>query len=177
MLAVGQVAVDEAASYDDIYRTHRARVVRLCHLLLSDPDEAQEVSQEVFLKLHRAHQAVGAPPNWGPWLSTVTVNACRDRRRSRWWKWGRRSEEYDDEAHASAALTPEQAALDQETRQRIWLAFRALPARQREVFALRHLEGWSTEAVAETLQLSSGTVKQHLFRAVQHMRRALGGQR
>jgi len=163
--------------YDDLYNAHRARVVRLCQLLLGDPDEAQEVSQEVFLKLHRVLQTGDEPINWGPWLRMVAVNACRDRRRTRWWRWGRTSEPFSDTEYDGGAPTPEQEVLGHETRQRIWQAFRALPARQREVFALRHLEDWSTAEVADALQLSPGTVKRHLFRAVQHMRRALRGPR
>ena len=165
---------DEEADYEQLYYTHRARVLRLCHLLLGDADEALEVSQEVFLKLHTALASDGAPIKWGPWLRVVAVNACRDRRRSRWWRWGRTSETFDDEQFAGTTLTPEQSAINRETRQRIWQTFRTLSERQREVFALRHLEGWSTEEVADTLGMSTGSVKQHLFRAVQHMRSALG---
>ena len=175
MHATGTHALaNEEADYEQIYYAHRARVLRLCHLLLGDTDEAQEGSQEVFLKLHTALAADGAPIKWGPWLKVVAVNACRDRRRSRWWRWGRTSEVFIDDQYAGNALTPEQSALSRETRQRIWRALRSLSTRQREVFALRHLEGWSTDEVAETLQMSSGTVKRHLFRAVQHMRSALG---
>jgi RNA polymerase sigma-70 factor (ECF subfamily) len=49
---------------------------------------------------------------------------------------------------------------------------RELSARQREVFVLREIEGWSTEEVASTLGVSDGTVKRHLFRALLHLRRA-----
>ena len=42
--------------YDDLYRAHNARVLRLCRLLLGDPDEAEDVSQEVFVRLFRACQ-------------------------------------------------------------------------------------------------------------------------
>ena len=59
--------------------------------------------------------------------------------------------------------TPEEDALTREGAARIWQAFRELPARQQEVFALRYLEGWSTEEVAGALRLSVGSVKQHLF--------------
>jgi RNA polymerase sigma-70 factor (ECF subfamily) len=166
---------NEPVDYEQLYHAHRARVLRLCHLLLGDADEAQDVSQEVFLKFHRAVVAEQGVTNWGGWLSAVAVNACRDRRRARWWRWWRTSEEFIDDHHAGGAPTPEQSALSEETRRRIWHAVSALPGRQREVFALRHLEGWSTEEVADALQLSTGTVKRHLFRAVQHMRRALGG--
>jgi RNA polymerase sigma-70 factor (ECF subfamily) len=69
--------------------------------------------------------------------------------------------------------TPEGAALTGETRGHIWRAFRQLPQRQREVFVLRHLEGWPTRDVAEALSLSTGSVKRHLFRAVARLRKEL----
>jgi RNA polymerase sigma-70 factor (ECF subfamily) len=61
-------------------------------------------------------------------------------------------------------------------RAQIWRAFRMLSVRQQEVFALRYLEGWSTEAVADALGLSAGSVKQHLFRAVHRLRAVIGGE-
>ena len=72
--------------------------------------------------------------------------------------------------------TPEEEALTREGAARIWRAFRELPPRQQEVFALRYLEGWSTEEVAGALHLSVGSVKQHLFRAVRRLRRVIGGE-
>lgn len=177
MVYTSSILVADQVDYAELHAAHRPRVLRLCHLLLGDPDDAQEVTQDVFLKLHTALADAPADVRWGAWLTTVAVNACRDRRRSWWWRWLRDRETYDDERFAGSGLTPEDAALSRETRLRIWHAFRALPARQREVFALRHFEGWSTEEVADLLAISTGSVKQHLFRAVQHLRAALGGER
>ncbi len=166
--------LEQEADYDALYRAHAERVFRLCRLLLADTQEAEEVSQEVFLKLHRECQSA-RPMAWGPWLTRVTVNACRDRRRSAWWKWRRDASVELEEARAPwDGPTPEQEALGGETRARIWRAFRELSRRQREVFTLRQIEGWSTEEVAAALGLSPGSVKQHLFRAVHRLRNALG---
>jgi RNA polymerase sigma factor (sigma-70 family) len=77
---------------------------------------------------------------------------------------------------ASLYLTLEDEALNREWQVRLWQAFQALPARQREVFALRYVEGWSTAVVAETLGLTVGSVKRHLFRAVRRLRQTLGGE-
>jgi RNA polymerase sigma-70 factor (ECF subfamily) len=144
--------------------------------LLFDADEADDVSQEVFLKLFRQHQLSGSTIAWGPWLTKVTVNACRDRRRSGWWKWWREHhQEFVETQHAAGVLTPEQEALSNEARRNVWVSFRQLSARQQEVFVLRQLQGWSTEEVAQTLGLSPGSIKRHLYRAVHHMRRALRG--
>jgi RNA polymerase sigma-70 factor (ECF subfamily) len=176
------VVPDAQLQYGQFYQSHYPRVVRLCRLLLADAHEAEDVAQEVFIKLWQAWQTETRTIAWEPWLTRVTVNACRDRRRSGWWKWWRArpsTREHDLSSvldRPKGEPTPEQATLAREVGGRIWQAFRALPARQREVFALRYLEGRSTEEVAEALGLHVGSVKQHLYRAVHRLRRELGGE-
>lgn len=164
--------------YEDLYHTHHGRVLRLCRFFLSDADEADDVSQEVFLKLFRQHQLSGRTIAWGPWLTKVTVNACRDRRRSGWWKWWRERHQAFEEAELPGyGFTPEQEVLSRERRRDVWHSFRQLSSRQQEVFVLRHLEGFPTAEVAEILGVSPGSIKRHLYRAVHQMRKALGGLR
>ena len=159
--------------HDALYRAQHGRVRSLCRLLLADHHEAEEVCHEVFVKLFEQRAAPPAPERW---LTRVAVNACRDRRRSGWWKWWRsQSTEFEESEFAHHDPDPEQVALAEETRRTIWEAFRRLPTRQREVFALRYLEGCSTEETAEALGLSTGSVKTHLFRAVHRMRVTLRG--
>ena len=168
--------MDDGIAYEELYKAHCPRVTRLCRLLLRDPFEAEEVEQEVFLKMFRQYQTQSRPEDWGAWLTRVTVNACHDRRRSAWWKWWRSSNgAYREMEHQSRDRTPEQELLGREELARIWRSFGELSPRQREVFALRHVEGWSTEEVAKVLGLSSGSVKRHLFRAVCQLRKTLGG--
>jgi RNA polymerase sigma-70 factor, ECF subfamily len=174
---VDAAAAADSVSYEELYSAHRPRVLRLCRLLLSDPDEAHDVSQEVLLKMLHQLSTSGDEVAWGPWLNRVTVNACRDRWRAAWWKrWRAEPHGFDEAAFTADVPTPEQEALGAERRREIWRAFRGLPARQREVFALRFLEGCSTEETAETLGVTGGSVKRHLFRAVQRMRGALRGE-
>jgi RNA polymerase sigma-70 factor (ECF subfamily) len=155
-----------------------ARVVRLCRQLLADLDEAHDVSQEVFLKLFEACQPGDREIAWGPWLTRVAVNACLDRRRSGWWKWWRREHQEFVEAQVVARdPSPEGQAISNQTRREVWGALRELSARQREVFVLRQLEGWSTEEVADKLGVNPGSVKRHLYRAVHTLRTALRGRR
>lgn len=160
--------------YEDLHRAHRGRVTRLCRVLLADPDEAADVVQDVFVKLQRAHATETRPMDWGAWLTRVAVNACRDRRRSGWWRWWRqRGVALEDAGLRAAVRTPEDELVGRETQLRIWTAFARLPQRQREVFALRQLEGYSTGETATLLGVEPGTVKRHLFRAVHGLRRAL----
>jgi len=174
---VGAAAAADSVTYEELYCAHRPRVLRLCRLLLSDPEEAHDVSQEVFLKMHYQLSASGDEVAWGPWLNRVTVNACRDRWRAAWWRsWRAEPREFDEATFTGDELTPEQEALGAEKRRQIWNAFRQLPARQREVFALRFLEECSTEDTATALGVTGGSVKRHLYRAVQRMRGALRGE-
>jgi RNA polymerase sigma-70 factor (ECF subfamily) len=164
----------EHDDFRDLYAEHRARVLRLCRLILADADEAEEVAQEIFLKAFRFYRSGGRPEAWNKWLATVAVNACRDRLRSSWWRrWRGRTEEFD-EFKAHSHHSAEESALQRETQRMVWEKFGRLSARQREIFALRHFEGWSTEEVAAQLGLSQGSVKQHLFRAVRELRKGIG---
>src|SRR5215813_1248978 len=60
--------VDERASSEELYLIHYAHVLRLCRLLLTDPHEAEETAQEVFLKAVREHQARTDIRSWRSWL-------------------------------------------------------------------------------------------------------------
>jgi RNA polymerase sigma-70 factor (ECF subfamily) len=160
------------AQCEVLYREHAPRLLRLCRLLLRNPQEAEDVAHEVFLKLVENDWVTDRAMSWGPWLTRVAINACRDRQRAAWRRlWHGALEEVE---LVDRNPTPEAAALTGETREQIWRALRQLSQRQREVFVLRHLEGWSTHGVAETLGLSIGSVKRHLFRAVERLRKGLG---
>jgi len=171
----GHPVREDGEALGALVQTHAGRLRRLCRLLLADPQEAADVVQEVFVKAIEQAR-IGAPPrDWARWLTRVAVNVCRDRRRAGWWRWFRRRTDAIDEAGLGAETpTPEAAAVDAQTRDRLWRAFQRLPDRQHEVFVLRHVEEWSTAEVAEALGMTAGSVKRHLFRAIRQLRRALG---
>jgi RNA polymerase sigma-70 factor (ECF subfamily) len=161
-----------------LYRKESLRIARLCRLILMNQQDAEEVAQEVFLRLVREHAVNHAIGSWEAWLTRVAVNACRDRKRSAWWKlWNRNRASEDTEGELripTQSGTPEEHALSRERERQLWRAFEALPPRQREVFVLRRLEGLSTEETATTLGLSDGSIKRHLFLAMRQMQKALG---
>ena len=163
-----------AESAEDLCFIHYPRVLQLCRFLLVDPQEAEEIAQEVFLNLVRAQPTQMDIRSWEAWFTRVTVNACRNRRRSWWWRWWRDEHvEYQEEQIRSAGDTPEEDVCRREERERLWQALQALSRRQREVFTL-NLEGWSQRMTAEILGISVGSVKRHLFHAIRHLRRQLG---
>src|SRR5215813_3244825 len=84
-----KISLNAPPCCEELCRMHYARVAQLCRLLLVDRHEAEEVAQEVFLKLVKECRAQSQVLSWEAWLTRVTINACRDRRRSAWWKWWR----------------------------------------------------------------------------------------
>jgi RNA polymerase sigma-70 factor (ECF subfamily) len=153
----------EHDDFRDLYAEHQTRVLRLCRLMLTDADEAEEVAQEVFLKAFRFYRSGQRAEAWNKWLVTVAANA-----------WRSRTEEFDEfKSPGNGHQSAEDAAMQRETQRVVWGEFGKLSPRQREVFALRHFEGWSTEEVATHLGLSQGSVKQHLFRAVHELRKGI----
>jgi len=173
--AEAAIVTDAQTSRDTLCREQYPRILRLCRLILMDAQEAEEVTQEVFEKLLRQWQSDPMIRSWEAWLTRVAVNACRDRRRSGWWKWWRsgRIESLSEEPRHGQA-TPEEQVLSREQQRRLWARFRKLSPRQREVFVLRRLEGLSTEEAAHVLALTTGSVKRHLFHAIQHLQKVLG---
>jgi RNA polymerase sigma-70 factor (ECF subfamily) len=167
---------DAASLYDELDRGNRVRITRLCGVLLADPDEAADAVQDAFRKLHAALGTETRAMDWAAWLTRVAVNTCRDRQRSGWWGWCRQRGVSIDEASLPAAVrSPEDEVIGREVLRCVWDAIRRLPPRQREVFALRQLEGFSVDEAAAALGIGAGSVKQHLFRAVRSLRRAIGG--
>lgn len=151
-------------------------MLRLCRLLLMNRQEAEEVAHDVFLRLVRERAANKEVVSWEAWLTTVAVNACRDRRRSAWWKrWSGNHTAAGQETELPAdADTPEGQILSRERQEHLWRLFGALAPRQREVFVLRRLDGFSTNDTARVLGLTSGSVKRHLFHAIRHLQKAIG---
>ncbi len=164
--------IGSMVDHEGIYRAHRARIVGLCRLLLRDPEEGEDVAQEVFLRAFKHFRSQEPPAIWEAWLVRVAVNACRDKQRSGWWKSLRRRAEFDEVTHGFSPSS-EAEAVARERQVRVWQQLDTLKTEQRSVFVLRYVEGWSTIKVAEALGLSVAGVKTHLFRAIRHLRKAL----
>jgi RNA polymerase sigma-70 factor, ECF subfamily len=164
-------------AYDAVFRTHKAEVVRICRWHLGDPAEAEDVAQEVFIRLARRWDDDRRPTAMRAWLARVAVRLAR-RRRRQLASWRASDPAVHDVAELPGAIaTPEDAAIRHEVQRLVVDAFQALPHRQRQVYLLRDVAGWSTHRVAEVLALGAGTVKHHLYRARRALRRRLDARR
>lgn len=163
--------------------SEQRRIFLLCRRMLQDPDEADSATQDVFLKAYRAMSKADKDQqdeldNPGRWVTRIAVNTCLDRLRSKSWKiWQRRPAAADEEIILQMTSDTEPDAerllFSQQIQQRLELAMAKLSDRQRAVFSLRHYEALPLEEIAGVLKLDVGTVKAHLFRALNKMREEL----
>ncbi len=150
-------AGDEAA-FERIVWRYQHPVLRLAQRILLNREASRDVAQDVFLRLYRSLGAVDASRDLQAWLYRATSNACYDVLRR-----GKRDLPLDVlEDPMDDALNPEQSMNAAQQRRLVLAGMQRLSAREREVIALRDLEGYTTEEVAAILKLSQGTVRSHL---------------
>ena len=163
-------------AFDEIVRRYQRRVYSTALRIVRRHDLADDVTQEAFLRAHRAlasydrGRARSAPGSAAsPPTSPSTTCARRRRARRRWTK------AQLDRSPAAAADGPLDAVLQDEARRVLEEAVGRLPAEQRAVFVLRTFEDLSYKEIAEALDLSVGTVMSRLSRAREKLRGALAG--
>lgn len=165
-LAVARIGLDFPA----LVRAHQSMVFGLACRFLRDRTTAEELAQDVFLRLHRNLDRVD-PERVVPWLRRVTANRCIDEARRR-----KRRPEVPLEAVPEPAGPAPGGDLLLEERLRRLVA--ALPAQARIVVLLHFQEDMTLEEIADVLGLSLNTVKSRLHRSLVLLRRktSLGGQ-
>jgi RNA polymerase sigma-70 factor (ECF subfamily) len=148
----------DLAAFEHLMRRHERLVLVTALRLLGNLEDAQDVAQEVFLKLHRNLKRMEATENFTGWLYRVTVNLCRDRQRR-----GTTNAELP-EIRAPGA-DPQQELMEAERRRVLEMSLRMLPQKERAALVLRDLEGLPTNEVARILGSSEATVRSQISKA------------
>jgi RNA polymerase sigma-70 factor (ECF subfamily) len=148
----------EAQAVQTLVDRFQTMVYGLCVRLLNDRHEAEDVTQEVFLRVFRSLKGWDASRPLKPWIMGIAVNRCRTWLARR----GRRPEPADYLHDTVAAPAPDDSV---ELVREIRAALAELRPEFREVFTLYHEQGQSYEEMAEALDRPIGTVKTWLHRA------------
>lgn len=155
----------------ELIRQHSRRVLQLAHRLTGNPHDAEDIAQEVFLRLHRQISKEGGELEPAKWLYRVTVNLCYDygRSRKRW-----KGAELDERIIPSSDATPEKMAIRREHQALVEQALTMLSERERAALILREMEGLSTAEVAEVLGSTESTVRVQIASARLKLRKLIG---
>jgi RNA polymerase sigma-70 factor, ECF subfamily len=166
-----------AEEFDAIVRRHQRRVHRFLLMLLRDPEEADNLTQECFMRAYQNFSSFRGESSLETWLLRIAANLARDHARNRkasFWKrlLGFGDEEADGASAdvPSGSLSPEQLVLAREDVRAVWDVANQLSQQQRAVFLLRFVEEMELNEIASALGLQVGSVKTHLFRALQRVR-------
>ncbi len=160
----------ETEALNSLATTFRPVIYRIAKGLLGDPDGAEDVAQDVLVRLTAALPGFRSETDLNPWIYRVTVNRCRDQLRRR----VRRSRDVrvEDVASSRDLVTEErpEIALDLErAHAAVTEAMDRLPDEQREVLTLRYLAGLPYSEIARVTSTAQGTIASRVFRALRRL--------
>ena len=177
--------VQQCASGDEeacarLVTDHQRMVYQLSLHLLGDPQEALDLSQEVFLRVFRTLPQFRGQSALRTWIYRIVVNQASNRQR--WWRRRHKAQQVpiDDPAATHGELPesrpfamPDRVLQAHEVSDRVWRALDQLPFDQRTVIVLREIDGLSYEEISDSLGVAVGTVKSRLARARETLRTTL----
>ena len=157
-----------------LIRRHQNYVYRLCYLVMRNEQDAEDMTQETFIRAFRAlpRYEIREGTSFEAWLYRISVNACRSRMRRRWYQvlpWP----EPAPQMVAEPEKQPDWLAMQGEQRDHILAAIDTLSDKHRLVVILRYYAGLSNEEIAQTLDIPSGTVRSRLHVARERLRELL----
>lgn len=164
---------DREAVLERLMQEYGTKVLHLAYYYLKDRHLAEDVAQEVFIKAYRNWESFRGESSAYTWLYKITVNLCRDKARSAWWRRLLPSEDPRVSAGESGGPEsliateegPEEAVLLSDRRDRLMQQVMKLPDAYREVVVLFYYQDLSTVEIAEVTGQNENTVKTRLFRA------------
>jgi len=147
------------------------QVYGLVHHLLGHRAAAEDVTQDVFLKVHRAAAQLDAGRDPAPWLAAIATNACRDVWRSGAYRMGRRSASIEQDTAVTMRLAsrggdPEHATLSAERERLVREAIARLPEPLRVAVLMYDFRGMSHQEIAEAMGLNHAAARKRYSRAL-----------
>ena len=165
-----RVRAGEPEALGAFFERYFDHVFGLVYRLLGERSLAEDVTQEVFLKVHRAVHRLDVTRDPAPWLTAIAYNACRDLWRSSNYRVGRRSATLDDPAIgvqlASRAADPERQLLAAERERLVQEAISRLPEPLRTAVVLYDYQGLSHQEVARLTGINHAAARKRYSRAL-----------
>ncbi|CAM2849637.1 RNA polymerase sigma factor [Rariglobus hedericola] len=175
---------DEAA-FNEMVSRYWDRIYGMVHQLLRNQQDAEEVTQDAFIRAHRGLVNFRGDSAFSTWLYQIATNLARNR----YWYWWRRKRDktvsFDQpvsadndtplsEVFATEMATPGDITVTQELVDHIAVGMEKISAKHREILILRNVKNMAYEEIAEVLSISVGTVKSRIARARESLRSAIG---
>jgi RNA polymerase sigma-70 factor (ECF subfamily) len=173
-------AISELDDIDSLVAVYWPRVLRYVTFSINDPDLAQTITQDCFLKAYKGRESFRGECAVSTWLIGIANNLVRDQLRLKKFQfWRKASATSLDITELASFLpsgesSPESRMLVQERTDQVKTALGLLSVNQRRVFLLRFFEGLNIEEIAGSTGMPVNTVKTHLYRGITAIRATLG---
>ncbi len=189
-VALDRVLVDrfkggDASAFDEMVERYWDRIFSMVNQLLRNSQDAEEVTQDAFIRAHRGLANFRGESAFSTWLYQIATNLARNR----YWYWWRRKRDksvsFDAPVGADNDMTladilpaevqtPDDITVNREFVARIGKGMERLGAKHREILILRNVKNQTYEEIAQILGISVGTVKSRIARARESLRGKLG---
>ncbi len=167
---VAQTLAGRRDAFGELVARYDRAVYHLCVRTLREPEDAKDATQEAFMKAYRSLHTFRPGAKFSTWIFSIAYHACCDRLERR------KKQSFDEiPERADPSAGPAQLAERRDEAARLRAAIAALPEKYRIAITLYHLQGKQYEEIAKVLDLPMGTVKTHLFRAKELLRKRLSG--
>jgi len=184
-LLVARFKNGDQSAFDEMVSRYWGRIYAMVNQLLRNTQDAEEVTQDAFIRAHRGLVNFRGDSAFSTWLYQIATNLARNR----YWYWWRRKRDksisIDQPIGAEGDMTladvlpaqvetPDDITVTQEFVDEIAIGMEKLSAKHREVLVLRNIKNMTYEEIAQVLAISVGTVKSRIARARESLRSKLG---
>ncbi|HET6631139.1 MAG TPA: RNA polymerase sigma factor RpoE [Rhodanobacteraceae bacterium] len=170
-LLVERVQQGDTKAFDLLVRKYQRKIIAVISRYVSDWSEAEDVSQEAFIRAYRALGSFRGDSAFYTWMYKIAINTAKNHLVA----LGRRPPNddvavedavlFDRSSRLSDSATPERELLRQEIEQTVFGAVQELPEELRTAISLREVDGLSYEEIATRMDCPIGTVRSRIFRA------------
>jgi RNA polymerase sigma factor (sigma-70 family) len=169
------VQAGDVSPASEIYDRYSGRIYNFTLRFLKNSEAAEDATQEVFVKMMKHANQFHGDAKLSTWLFSIAANWCRDYLR----KSDNKPKESDDvlvNLPTPVELGPDRSLERREDEQRVQRALSTLTPEQREAILLSRYQGLSYAEIAQIAGCSEGAVKTRVFRAMETLKKALGGE-
>jgi RNA polymerase sigma-70 factor, ECF subfamily len=171
LIAAAQSADVEA--FAELACRYERRIYSLALHYAQDPQDAEDLSQEAWLRAFRAINSFKGESSFYTWIRKITINCFLNRERSRFANWRYLFASTDEDSRLLQDTSMEASMEDRLLLKQVVEALGQLTPRQRLIFLLKHQEGMTYEEIAAVLGCSTGTAKKAVARALEKLREQL----
>lgn len=175
-LLIEKIKNGDDDAMEAIVKKYKKKIYYLAYDLTNNSEDAEDLTQEVFFKAYSRIASFKGESTFGTWLYRITFNHYLDKRKKKSYLMNKKAEqiqELSDETSGLSEHNPGRKYQDKQISEHVYSALKNITPREKCVFVLRHYNDHQIKEISEMMDISEGTVKSLLFRAVKKLQKEL----